>query len=90
MLEGFVVAGEPALGSGGAAVDVIPHEVFQLLGGVPLHEHRRLGVPGGDHLARGRGDACGREEPIKKTFSGLLEPIPVDAGRRRGPSGCSG
>lgn len=64
MFEGFVVAREPLLGSGDAAVDVVPHEVVQMFGNLPLHKHRRLGVSGGDDLTGSRGDACARDKEL--------------------------
>lgn len=61
MFEGFVVTGEPLLGSDHAAVDVVAHQAFGTLGSVPLNEHGRLCVPGGNNLTGSRGDACSEE-----------------------------
>lgn len=57
MSEGFVVAGEPLLGADHTSVDVVSHEVLKHFGRVPLDKHRGLGVPGGDNLSWGRGNA---------------------------------
>lgn len=62
VFEGLVVAGEPFLGSHHAAVDVVANQVVEVFGRLPLDKDRRLGVPGGDHLARSRGHACTSEK----------------------------
>lgn len=51
-----VVAGHPRLGALHAGIDVVPHEVVGVLGGVPLHEDRAFAVSGGHNLPRCRGD----------------------------------
>lgn len=61
VFEGFVVTGEPLLGSGHAAVDVVSHEVFGMFGTLPLNKHGRLGVSGGNNLTGSRWDACSRK-----------------------------
>jgi len=60
--EGLVVAGLPQLGAGGAGVDVVAQQVVGGLGRVPLDEHGGLGVPGGHHLARCRGNTWHTEQ----------------------------
>lgn len=69
MFEGFVVTGEPLLGSDHAAVDVVAHQVFGTFGSVPLNEHGRLRVPGGDDLTGSRGDACSEERKLLSNTS---------------------
>lgn len=61
MLEGFVVAGEPLLGSDHTAIDVVANQVVEMFGRLPLDKNGRLGVPGGDDLARSRRDTCRSE-----------------------------
>lgn len=61
VFEGFVVTGEPLLGSDHTAVDVVSHEVFRMFGSLPLNKHRRLGVSGGNNLTGSRWDACSRK-----------------------------
>lgn len=39
VFERFVVTREPLFGSNNAAVNVISHQVFQMLGSLPLHKH---------------------------------------------------
>lgn len=56
VLVGLVVAWGPGLGSHQRGIYVVPHEVVGVFGGVPLHKHRGLGVPGGNHLTRSGGN----------------------------------
>lgn len=58
MLEGFVVAGEPLLGSHHTTINVVANQVVEMFGCLPLDKDRRLGVSGGDDLTRSRRDAC--------------------------------
>lgn len=62
VFKGFVVTGEPLLGSGHAAVNVVSYEVLVMFWGLPLHKHRRLGVSGSNDLTRSRGDTCSQEK----------------------------
>lgn len=52
VLEGFVVAGEPLLGSHHTAVNVVANQVVEMFGRLPLDKDRRLGVSGGDDPTR--------------------------------------
>lgn len=91
LFEGFVVTGKPVLGSNHATIDVVPHQVLQMFGCLPLHKHGRLGVPGCNYLPGSRRDACSQEKQpsdLPVLFSGFSTWI--RASRRSSASNMQG
>lgn len=63
-----VVTSKPGLGADHRGVHIVTHEVVGMFWGLPLHESRRFGVPGSDHLSRGRWDTYINQKHNVKTL----------------------